>query len=341
MKLFLHIGAHKTGSSAFQEFLYNQRVAGGWCYPDVGLWHEDRSHNQLGIYFWDDVRPELKKLQFDQFISELLSQIGQHPHVILSSEMLEKVPARGRVDRLEYFLNMVRSLGYDVRVIYTVRRQDCIIDSIFKQWVASFDTRYCGDPIEMASEEIPHLQYNHVVENWESVVGRGNVSVVPFIEGDFSHTLANLKNAAGISPGAGPDALPRVNGSLECCCLRFKHKLNKHVVNRQSNDDILGILLRIQSDLGGQCKSTIFDGEGRKNYLTHFVLDNSALVRFFRPDAARWIGAQRTKLDVFQVADVLVIKKVISKIASLDRALYREVSRYFDDIAKESLRNDV
>ena len=107
MRLFLHIGSHKTGTSTFQQFLFDKRETGGWCYPNTGLWPEDRSHNLLAISFWDDVRVDLKTVSYKRQIQDLWDEISSCSHVILSSEMLEKVPLRGNTERLKHFIDFL------------------------------------------------------------------------------------------------------------------------------------------------------------------------------------------------------------------------------------------
>ena len=112
-------------------------------------------------------------------------------------------------------------------MIYTVRRQDFIVDSIFKQWVASFDTQYNGDPVHLSRDEVSHLFYSKVIDSWEALVGPGRVVVIPYLEGNFQQTMAALAAAVQVDVSHIGFQFDKIaNPSLEGYCLRFKHYIN-------------------------------------------------------------------------------------------------------------------
>ena len=304
--VYIHIGSHKTGSSAFQEMLFANHKTGTWCYPMTGHWHDDRSHNQIGIYFWEDFRSDLKTTAFEDVLSTLLNEIKGHFHVILSSELLEKAAYRGNRNRVITFVEALRALHFHIELIYCIRRQDFLVDSIFKQWVSTFETRYSGDPAAMATNEIPGLYYSTYISSWLSIPGVSAITVVPYLEGDFPGNTRRLCAAARITlPSFAP--VPQANASLEAEFLALKHKINPHLETIELNDRVLNELFILQSKSYPLIKTTIFTPEMRMAFANNFFNENLSLSKYFPDFGERWIFQGISQLNLLQSIDTHLI----------------------------------
>ena len=90
-KLILHVGPHKTGTSAVQAVL---RKGGhpNLLYPQVGLWDVDGAHHGLVFNFYRDFsRPDVPRLDVSAMFKELGRQVAASSAgiVLLSSEELD------------------------------------------------------------------------------------------------------------------------------------------------------------------------------------------------------------------------------------------------------------
>lgn len=139
-KLFLHIGTRKTGSTALQEFLYqnqSQLEKNGWCYPPLAeevylpytIANQYPLNNGWGLYeaFKD------KDEKNETVIRSLMTCIADHLkryNVIVSSESL------WLLNQEEFFAEIMKYFS-DVQVIVYLRRQDRLLESLYNQHVKS------------------------------------------------------------------------------------------------------------------------------------------------------------------------------------------------------------
>ncbi len=282
MKCFLHIGSHKTATSSIQEFIYNsigQNSGYNFVYPKCIIWPYDRSHNLLGIHFWDDIRNDLK-IGLETIINALKTEVEGHENIIISSEMMEKVPLSGNMHAFLHFLRVITDLGYEIFVSYVVRRQDFMVDLIFKQWIAGYDTKFCGNAQKMAEYEVPQLFYGKIAEAWSSIPLIKHVTVIPFAERNINKTASALLGSFGLSHLVSDfTQLPTANRSLDGDFLRLKHFINKSQFTRQFNEEYFDAIVNSDILIKDVEKITIFTPLERIRYLSLFEDDLKLLCK--------------------------------------------------------------
>jgi hypothetical protein len=327
MKCFLHIGSHKTGTSALQERLFgmsegeNSQIV----YPRSCLWPYDRSHNMLAIHLWDDVRAELKT-NLEGVLAALEAELITSRDLVISSEMLEKVPLRGNTASLDIFLSRLTYWGFETHVIYVLRRQDVIIDSIFKQWVANYDTRFCGDPLQMAQDEIPQLFYSEFATSWRKHPQIASVTLIPYVETRLSETAEIFLQTVNLPWELNaPLSFNQTNTSLDGRFLCLKHVINNHNFTRSFNDFYVQTL--INSDLHrSEPRISIMSEQQRIMYLNNFAEDNCRLAANFKLNISAWGASKSRNSQVFSPLSKFEIIRAIEAIETVSPELSNDLS---------------
>jgi len=129
VRLFLHIGLHKTGSSAIQHGLYGQcdrLESQNYSYPRPA---EFEAHHKLAFIALRAPGESFasQRQRFSDAATALREQATRE-NVIVSSEMLAE-----QVDW--HLLPVFREVFEEVKVIIYLRRQDLLFESAYNQRV--------------------------------------------------------------------------------------------------------------------------------------------------------------------------------------------------------------
>jgi len=133
-KLLLHIGQHKTGTTAIQHFLADRRneLDGlGILYPHTGC-HGNQHSLFAGVFLGDHAfLPKDRPRSLKNLVSKLLDEARNAHSIILSSEVLWELGLTSR----SAFIDLLDSLSanFDMRIIYFVREPEELQWSMLKQ----------------------------------------------------------------------------------------------------------------------------------------------------------------------------------------------------------------
>jgi glycosyltransferase involved in cell wall biosynthesis len=176
LKIILHIGSSKSGSTFLQHFCDLNRAQlldhGIW-YPEFGqFWQESRPHKQAGHskFIQAAQKNDQSLLRYLNSARELFDR-PVHT-VLLSSEafFLMDKPAR-----LIDYLN-----GYDVSVLVYLRRQDEWANSQYCEFVAGGAIGRVSVDIEdwlKQDKTIYRMSYDRLLATWSDLLGKENLQV--------------------------------------------------------------------------------------------------------------------------------------------------------------------
>ena len=180
-KIFLHIGAAKTGSSAIQSFIRRNR----YFFAEKGFEIPDRMM-QLGTKVTGEHVIALQEMLSDPDPSRLraaFEALRDQPEagkaILISAENLSNP---GHHKQIADVLD-----GFDASVILYIRRQDDLLTSAWQQWHSKTENDFQGWLIRGLRQ---YGHWDRIIDNWEGVVGKGRVTVRLFernemIEGDL------------------------------------------------------------------------------------------------------------------------------------------------------------
>lgn len=166
-RLFLHIGAHRTATSALQVFLFDNL----------------QPLKQKGFFYPFKVRRHLKLMNQlfngQRDIGDVAEMIGQRAdnqardiHSVILSD--EDICMRPDLSLLGRFGNT-----FDVKVVFTLRRQDSWLESWFLQnikWQWNARLSHCTfDEFIAMREDFHWIHYDGYVRHLEQVFGQENI----------------------------------------------------------------------------------------------------------------------------------------------------------------------
>ncbi len=190
--LFVHIGAPKTGTTALQHFLHDQRkllVREGVLYPDGGI-HRS-AHHVLGAAVFPGRASRLDGLTRDEAlktsVDAIRTEIDQvDPHtVILSTEYLwgDLSPANIR--------RMLAPFGdCRIHIVIYVRRQDLLAQSLYVQAVKGGESRTFGAWLRQAREGAKAgFHFDRVMDAWRDSGVKTEIIVRVYEKGQLANDI--------------------------------------------------------------------------------------------------------------------------------------------------------
>ncbi len=190
MRLIIHIGYNKTGTSSIQSYCYKNAVAlqsDGLCYPKTGT--HDNAHYAISKLFLGAPSNEQVDAPID-LLNKIKTEFDASScnSLLLSSEYLVLANAEKIQTIKDAFQEALDIKEYKI-VVY-LRRHDLWFESLFNQAVKNID----APPWELDIKDyiihslggvgnIPH--YFTVLQRWAKIFGPESIIVRPFEDAQF------------------------------------------------------------------------------------------------------------------------------------------------------------
>jgi len=211
MKLILHPGHPKCGSSSIQKFLHDNRVAfeeKGYAIPDRFFHFRfekdcDFSVGQSTVQYFKEIENKGNYQALENRIRKSISQ-AQNSDIhtfILSAENLSGLRSRP--------LHEIFSKYFDVRkVLYYIRRQDDFLLSAWQQWGHKKGvgfTEYVGHYLKNGCRV-----YSGTIQLLETCHGKDALEVAPFSRQAFHREdlISDFLLKSGLDTMISPDSVP-------------------------------------------------------------------------------------------------------------------------------------
>ncbi len=296
MKVILHIGVEKTGTTSIQRALWQSRteladrgilvpkLLGYANHTEVVVAARDpskqdelstqilknRTHDELSHDISRALQRELKRASFDRLIIST-----EHCHSRIRT-----------ADELKRLVNILGVSTSDVQVVVYLRRQDQL-------WVSANSTGIKSgnggsEMLTMPAQDSPYFDYLRLLSLYKSVFGEGQVIVRLFepallheadIVADFFHCL---------DLGAPPPNSPSLNKKLSAKEALLLLKLNAAfplVIDGRINPERRNLSSVVQGCLPGPALHP--PKKLAEEFLARFEMDNATIKKEYFPDLPR------------------------------------------------------
>lgn len=288
--LYLHIGTPKTGTTAIQNFLNDNKgilQKLGFCYPMFDVQYKVQRKVRNGHWLIaNSVTPE----EYEACMKRLCAVSKNYSKIILTDEGLWN---RGGPDA-EFWKKLKQTMDahkVQIKVIVYLRRQD---DYVFSYWaqkvkgVQRFNILF-DDYLYSGSYKQNHVNYLEILNTIASVIGTENVIVRAYESGQYEGAerslLSDFLLQLGLEWQDNFQIIKRSNNiSLKDSVLEAKRLLNLATKFKQQNGTLKSYLEQIQNEMqqDGTLKDrTAFDIPSRQKFLQKYEAENAEIARKF------------------------------------------------------------
>ena len=237
--LILHIGPHKTGTSAIQSFCHNNWAVlkdNGFHYAKSGMWN-DFSHNKIffllknsRVGILDKIEREIKTLKDNEIY-------------IISSEVLARTVGK---EFLNPFISLIKDRFNNRKIIIYARRQDNWVESVYRQWVKSPEIAVKAKPTVFYQNNKNSFDIYDIIESWKTVFNPDSINVRIYERGKAENNApADFVEAIGLNtPNLNFNTSYLVHPSLDNKSLAIIRALNWLPSDIETRQNLRKIIFR-------------------------------------------------------------------------------------------------
>lgn len=290
MKITLHIGTHKTGTTSLQRFLHSNRgqlKAQGVLYPDYGLLHHAHHEWPWSIAGVDGGRrlTDTSEQLLKRYLAEADAQ--RCDQLLVSSEEFEFVRAPAKLAGLAEQLK-----DFQVKILVYLRRQDYYLESEYGQHLRMYEKRETKEIDEFLFWHAlaDRFNYRRLLTPWAEAFGYDNIKVrvyekERFAAGSiFTDFLSSLELTM-----SSQWRLPEENESnygLSPLGMKAVKTFNRFPATRQAHQRLLKAIQRCEregrSDANDMQRSAgLLTPDQRRGLLRYYGASNSYVAKTF------------------------------------------------------------
>lgn len=233
-KMFLHVGLHKTGTTAIQDFLFLNReslLTQGFLYP-ITEFHP-LGQQRVAYAFNGEVNPHLNRSKVNQNdelfnkLSELINQ-DNYQTLIVSSENFTPAGNRTALRKIRNFFD-----DFEINVIFYLRRQDKYKESLYREHIKLPNSEVSS----FENFKVPYLlDYEKRLKPWMSVFGEENLIVrsYDYLVGNGIDVIDDFCHIVGLDVNNYEKPKKKSNSTISNIAMELIRALNN--VDVEHND---------------------------------------------------------------------------------------------------------
>jgi hypothetical protein len=267
MKILIHAGIHRTGTSSLQRFLHQNReilARHNITYPGTEIHHQKTA--------W-----ALKRNPSDyKVINQLLENHGDSKLCVLSGEDF----------CIHTDLSWLAELAskHDVHALFYLRRQDHWVMSWYNQHIKwPFDrakSRMSKDEFLASIDDFYWLDFHTMLLRWSTLIGKDKLSVAVIEPGQVEDVTSDFVQRAGLPSAELMPIERRDNDSLPVHVLEVARQLGLFELPPKARIRVISALTRGLSDKACP-ERTILSPEERTKILLKFEHSNRNVAKEF------------------------------------------------------------
>ncbi len=351
--VYLHIGMPKTGTTAIQNFMWNNREIlekHGICYPDLKFHylHIPYARNAHFLISRRTVTDGAIRQLPDpaEYVSvlDLLAGYGKHfARIFLTDESVWRHWANDPA-LWEKLRDDLKQRGLDLRIITYLRRQDQFILSIYRQKVkSSYTSDSFYDYLDTLKEMYPvdFLAYMNMLSE---CVGKENLIIRVYEKGQYRGPEQNLfsdfLDIFGLSMQNGFVAeQSEYNLSLTDSLFELRRILNllpKSIRKDPIFSQNIKTMLANNSPYADEPKTSFFRPGEQAAYLESFAESNDRLAREYlgRADGKLFYDESDTTLPEYQSSTDILLRETILFYANVVQKMEEQNQRRDRELAE-------
>ncbi len=299
LKLYLHIGMPKTGTTYIQNFLRannNVLKEKGYVYPDFGVRFDAVGANRNAHFLVSVIRDENKKRLVgteheieDECFEKLYGLFEEYPNVIISEESIWNSAERKR-DK-NFWKNLkerLESHGISLKIIVYLRRQDLYIQSFWAQQIK--ESRFSDtlqEYIKSSAFKRAKLDYKQRLDEISEVVGKENMLVRVYEKEQYAPPqktiVSDFLKTVGLQYTDEYTELERLpNRSLSGVYLETMRELNKVGIFDVHNKYVQALMKTVaenNDDIKSISSNEFMTSEEAVEFLAKYKDTNNAVAR--------------------------------------------------------------
>ncbi len=281
MKIFIHIGWHKTGTTAIQSFLKknNKKLLeeNKLYYPSEGL--VDCAHHNIAWALQEKdnfIRDGLSSTSVKSLIQQAIENGKKHgcQNLIFSSEEFCTFSEK-EIGKLKEILNYD---NHKIIIVAYVRRQDLLIESAYKMEVKWWGSRMTDGFQQYVKNKTPFIKYDVVLDTWAYAFGLENIKVRVYAT-DYkpqNDIRLDFCGVVGINSGNLLFDNNRINTSLGPKSLAILRVLNRLFIPKTLHKRIVSLLQKYEKS----SEYALFDPQHRIEFMEVLNESNRNLEKF-------------------------------------------------------------
>ncbi len=302
--LYVHIGMAKTGTTALQSFLWDNRVLlreKGYCYPDMRCAYPNTSlvnERRNGHFLINDVRVDgsLEHREADEAmyctgIEEVVRLFKTCDNIVLSDESIWASTYKQRENLWEELREDGKKYGFEVKIIVYLRRQDQYMISLYRQKIArrknNGSQKTWEDFISNISG-VRQLNYFKKLECMRKVLGKEALIVCRYERGGFfeGSLYADFLHRIGLELTDEYEITEqRTNKSLLGNTVEMKRILNELPDFNSDDDFVMREILYAGGEISKrQVGAELFSKQEAESFLKKYEKSNESVARTYFGD---------------------------------------------------------